>query len=58
MTALRIGVLIATFRCVAPVRCGAFADERRIVAGEAGGRVWTRGISERGDKGLLSMPGS
>jgi hypothetical protein len=23
---------IATFRCVAPARCGAFADERRIVA--------------------------
>ena len=26
------GVLIATFRCTAPARCGAFADERRAVA--------------------------
>jgi hypothetical protein len=30
------GVLIATFRCYAPARCGAFADERRIVAGRRG----------------------
>jgi len=29
-------VLIATFRCAAPARCGAFADERRIVAGDEG----------------------
>jgi hypothetical protein len=27
---------IATFRCEAPARCGAFADERRIVAGDGG----------------------
>jgi hypothetical protein len=26
-------VLIATFRCAAPARCGAFADARRIVTG-------------------------
>jgi hypothetical protein len=26
----------------APARCGAFADERRIVAGDEGGRVGTR----------------
>jgi hypothetical protein len=25
------GLLIATFRCAAPARCGAFADERRMV---------------------------
>jgi hypothetical protein len=29
------GVLIATFRCAAPARCGAFADGRRVVAGDA-----------------------
>jgi len=28
-------VLIATFRCDAPARCGAFGDERRVVANEA-----------------------
>ena len=32
--------LIATFRCAAPARCGAFADERRVVVGDAGG--WCR----------------
>jgi len=40
MTALYPGVLIATFRCAAPACCGAFADERRVVAGDAGGRVY------------------
>jgi hypothetical protein len=35
-------MLIATFRCAAPERCGAGADERRIVAGDGGGRVLTR----------------
>jgi hypothetical protein len=29
---LHTGALIATFRCAGPARCGAFADERRIVA--------------------------
>jgi hypothetical protein len=33
---LRASALIATFRCDAPARCGAFADERRSVAGNAG----------------------
>jgi hypothetical protein len=28
---------IATFRCAAPARCGAFADERRVMAGGEGG---------------------
>jgi hypothetical protein len=31
-------VLISTFRRYAPARCGAFADERRIVVGDEGGR--------------------
>ena len=31
---LHIGLLIATFRCAAPARCGAFADQRRIVMGD------------------------
>ena len=37
ITPLHTGALIATFRCAAPARCGAFADERRIVAGDEGG---------------------
>jgi len=31
------GVPIAAFRRDAPARCGAFADERRIVAGDEDG---------------------
>jgi hypothetical protein len=30
------GARVATFRCAAPVRCGAFSDERRVVAGDRG----------------------
>ena len=37
---LHTGALIATFRCDAPARCGAFADERRVVAGDEGGRMY------------------
>jgi len=40
MTALHTGALVATFRCAAPARCGAFVDERRVAAGDAGGRVY------------------
>jgi hypothetical protein len=39
MTALRAGALIATFRCDAPGRCGAFGDARRVVADNVGGRA-------------------
>jgi hypothetical protein len=35
---LRTRVLTATFRCDAPARCGAFANERRVVAADGGGR--------------------
>jgi hypothetical protein len=43
----RIGVLhtaalIAAFRRALPTRCGAFADERRIVAGDEGGQAYLR----------------
>jgi hypothetical protein len=38
--ALHTGLLIATIRCAAPARCGAFADERGIMPGDAGGRVY------------------
>jgi len=38
MTALHTAVLIATFGRDTPARCGAFVDERRIVAGDACGR--------------------
>jgi hypothetical protein len=36
------GALIATFRRAAPARCGAFADERRVVAGDGGDWAQTR----------------
>jgi hypothetical protein len=36
---LATGLLVATFYCDAPADCCAFADEQRIVAGDAGGRV-------------------
>ena len=34
-------MLVATFRWDVPARCSAFADERRIVAGDAGCRTGT-----------------
>jgi WD40 repeat protein len=37
---LDAGLPIATFHCDAPALCCVFADERRIVAGDAGGRVY------------------
>jgi len=40
------GVLIATFRCAAPARYGAFADDRRVGAGDAG--VTTGAALEKG----------
>jgi WD40 repeat protein len=36
---LESGMLLATFTCDAPARCCAFAGARKIVAGDAGGRV-------------------
>jgi len=36
-TRLTTGAFIATFRCDASARCGAFVDERSIVAGDEGG---------------------
>jgi len=38
MTALHAGVPIATFHRGAPARCGAFVDERRVVAGDEGAK--------------------
>jgi WD40 repeat protein len=43
---LDTGLLIATFRCDASASCCAFADERRIVAGDAGGRVYFLALEE------------
>ena len=40
MTPFCTGALIATFRCDAPARCGACADERRVMGGDVGGRVY------------------
>jgi WD40 repeat protein len=37
---LATGLLITTFHCDAPAHCCVFADERRIVAGDEGGRVY------------------
>jgi len=42
MTRFTPRLLIAAIRCDAPAYCGAFADARRIVAGDGGGRVRTR----------------
>jgi hypothetical protein len=41
-----IGSLIATFYCDSPANCCAFADQRRIVAGDAGGRVYILSLEE------------
>ena len=43
---LDTGRLIATFHCDAPARCCAFADEQRIVAGNAGRRVYILRLEE------------
>jgi WD40 repeat protein len=43
---LETGVVIATFRCDAPAGCCAFADGRRIVAGNEGGRVYLLELEE------------
>ena len=37
---LATGLPVATFHCDAPAHCCAFADSRRIVAGDSGGRVY------------------
>jgi len=37
---LHVGALITTFRRAASTRCGAFAAERRIVAGDEGRREY------------------
>lgn len=42
MVLLHASLLIATFGCAAPARCGAVADERRVVVDDVGGRVRTR----------------
>jgi len=41
------GLLIATFHCEAIALCCAFADEHRIVAGDAGGRVYILSLEEQ-----------
>jgi WD40 repeat protein len=43
---LDTGLLVATFYCDGHARCCAFADERRIVAGDAGGRVYILALEE------------
>ena len=43
---LDTGILIATFHCDASSRCCAFADSRRIVAGDDGGRVYILSLEE------------
>jgi hypothetical protein len=40
------GRLIVTFHCDAPALCCACADERRIVAGDGGGRVYFLRLEE------------
>ena len=43
---LETGLLIATFHCDAPATCCAFVDERRVVAGGWGGRVYSLVLEE------------
>jgi len=43
---LDTGLLIATFHCDAPARCCACIDDQRIVAGDAGGRVYILSLVE------------
>jgi WD40 repeat protein len=43
---LDTGLLVATFHCDAPARCCACADERCIVAGDEGGRVYFLALEE------------
>ena len=40
------GLLIATFHCDGPANCCACADERRIVAGDEGGRLYILRLEE------------
>jgi WD40 repeat protein len=44
---LDTGLLIATFHGDAPALCCASADERRIVAGDSGRRVYFLSLEER-----------
>jgi hypothetical protein len=39
-SSVRTGVRIATFRCAAPERCGAFANERCLGGGDEGTRAY------------------
>jgi len=43
---LDTGLCVATFRCDMPALCCAFADQRRIVAGDRGGRVYFLALEE------------
>jgi WD40 repeat protein len=43
---LGTGQPVATFRCDAPASHCAFADERRIVAGDQGGRMYFLALEE------------
>ncbi|MEX2263002.1 MAG: hypothetical protein WD696_13685, partial [Bryobacteraceae bacterium] len=43
---LDTGLVIATFYCDASALCCVFIDERRIVAGDAGGRVYILSLEE------------
>jgi len=43
---LDTGLPIATFHCDGPANCCACADERRIVAGDEGGRVYILRLEE------------
>ena len=43
---LDTGGLIVTFHCDGSARCCAFADERRIVAGDGGGRLYILSLEE------------
>jgi WD40 repeat protein len=51
---LYTGLLIAAFHCDGPAFCCAFAHEQRIVAGDAGGRVYILSLEESGARGVAT----
>jgi WD40 repeat protein len=51
---LDTGLPIATFHCDTPAGCCAFVDEQRIVAGDAGGRVYILSLEESGARGAAT----
>jgi WD40 repeat protein len=52
---LESGLVMATFTCDAAVQCCAFADEQKIIAGDARGRLHFLFLEERGNHTLSQL---